>query len=291
MYIDNTLIGYNKVDIKDVLILCDVSRTTESRMDTAFELAAVYDAAVTAVFIPPSPQVHANRYHSAAVLSVPIEEQLEHTSEAIKYAKHTFISKAKKLGVAYEWIEDQDIDIHTFISYSRFSDLAITPQLFTEHIPNAKTRISDYLSTHIGKALIILPNKKKKFSLLNNVVVAWNESPQAARAVHDSIPLLKHAKEIHVIMVPEEDGSDKHLFISGQSLKSYLSHHGINVKTEIIKRTKPKIAENILTAAKSHRVDLIVMGVYGHSRFQESVFGGTSKHLLKYSTIPLLVSH
>ncbi len=279
------------MEIKDVLILCDAGRTTESRMDTAFELAAIYDAIVTAVFIPPSPQIHANRYHGTTVLSAPIEEQLEHTSEVVKRAKHLFISKAKKLGIVYEWIEDEEIDIHTFISYSRFSDLAIAPQLFAEHTSSAKTRIPDYLSTRIGKALIILPNKKKKFSLLNNVVIAWNESPQAARAVHDSIPLLKHANDVHVVMVPEEEYSDKHLFISGQSLKNYLSHHGIKVKIEIVKRTKSKIAEEILNAAKSHRADLIVMGVYGHSRFQESVFGGTSKHLLKHSTIPLLVSH
>lgn len=279
------------MDIKDVLILCDAGRTTESRMDTAFELAAIYDAIVTAVFIPPSPQIHASRYHGTTVLSVPIEEQLEHTSEVIKRAKHLFISKAKKFGIAYEWIDDEEIDIHTFISYSRFSDLAIAPQLFVEHTSSAKTRIPDYLSTHIGKALIILPNKKKKFSLLNNIVVAWNESPQAARAVHDSIPLLKHANDVHVVMVPEEEYSDRHLFISGQSLKNYLSHHSVNVKIETIKRTKSKIAEEILTSAKSHRADLIVMGVYGHSRFQEFVFGGTSKHLLKHSTIPLLISH
>ena len=278
------------VEIKDVLVFCDIGRTTESRIDTAFDLAGIYDAHVTAVFIPPTIQYNAVGFEARASMLLPVDEQVERTNKVAESTKGSFISKAKISGIAHEWIDD-DIDIDTFISHSRYSDITIAPQYYVEHVPNTKTRITDYVSTHIGTPLLVLPNKNKKFQLLNNIVIAWDESPQAARAVHDAIPLLKQAKDIHVIMVPEEEFLEKKLIISGQGLKSYLSHHGLDVTTVTVKKTKPKIAEDILGAAKSYKADLIVMGVYGHSKIRESVFGGTSKHLLKKSSIPLLVSH
>ena len=279
------------MDIKDVLLLCDAGRTTQGRIDTAFELATKYNAVVTAIFIPPTPKFNANGSTGRTVLAVPVEEQLEHSNEIIKSTKKAFISKAKKLGIACEWIEDDEIDIVSFINQSRYSDVAIAPQLLAEHVPNDKSLICDYLSTQISKPLIVLPNKKKKFPLLNNVVIAWDESPQAARAVHDAIPLLKLADNVNVVMVPEEEYYENKLIISGQGLKSYLSHHGINVNTVTIQKKKSKIAKEILSSAKHQGAGLIVMGVYGHSRIRESVFGGTSKYLLKNTTIPLLVSH
>ena len=279
------------MEIKDVLILCDIGRTTESRIDTAFELATTYNAIVRAVFVPPTQQYSAIGFDANASFAVPLEKQLERAHEIAKSTKFTFISKAERSGITYEWVEDDDIDIPTFTTYTQYSDVAIAPQFLVEHTSNKKTRITDYLSTHIGTPLIVLPNKKKKFPLQNSIVIAWDESPQAARAVHDSLPILKHANEVHVIMVPEQEFLEKQLIISGQGLKNYLSHHGVEVNSVTIKKPKSKIAEKILDAAKSHRADLIVMGVYGHSRIRESVFGGTSKHLLKYSNIPLFVSH
>lgn len=279
------------MDIKDVLLLCDAGRTTQGRIDTAFELATKYNAVVTAIFIPPTPKFNANGSAGRTVLTVPVEEQLEHSNEIIKSTKKAFIAKAKKLGIACEWIEDDELDIVSFINQSRYSDVAIAPQLLAEHVPNDKSLICDYLSTQIGKPLIVLPNKMKKFPLLNNVVIAWDESPQAARAVHDAIPLLKLADNVNVVMVPEEEYYENKLIISGQGLKSYLSHHGINVNMVTIQRKKSKIAKEILSSAKHQGAGLIVMGVYGHSRIRESVFGGTSKYLLKNTTIPLLVSH
>ena len=274
-----------------MLLLCDAGRTTEGRMDTAFELATMYDAVVTAIFIPPTPKFNANGSTGRTVLSAPVGEQIEHSNELVKSAKKKFIAKAKKFGIGYEWVEEDDVNIVSFINHSRYSDVAIAPQLLAEHVPNEKSLICDYLATQIGKPLIVLPNKKKKIPLLNNVVIAWDESPQATRAVHDAIPLLKCAENVNVVMIPEEEHYEKKLIISGQGLKSYLLHHGINVNSVSIKRKESKIAKDILNSAKHQGAGLIVMGVYGHSRMRESVFGGTSKYLLKNTTIPLLVSH
>ena len=278
------------MEIRDVLILCDVGRTTESRLDTALELANSYDAVVTAVFVPPTLQLNAVGFDAHASFTAPIGEQYKRINKIAESTKSAFISKAKRLGIEYQWIEDDDINIPAFTHYASYSDVAIVPQFFVEHTSNKKTRITDYLSTHIGSPLIVLPNKGKIFSV-NKIIIAWDESPQAARAVHDALPILKHANEVHVVMVPEQEFLEKQLIISGQGLKEYLSRHGVNVNSVTFKKTKPKIAENILFMAKSHRADLIVMGVYGHSRIKESVFGGTSKHLLKRSSIPLFVSH
>ena len=132
------------MEVKDVLVFCDVGRTTESRIDTAIELASYYNALVTAVFIPPSLQYNAVGFEAHASLLMPIDEQIKRNKKVIDSTKSTFITKAEKSGISYEWVEDDDIDIETFISHSRYSDIAIAPQYFVEHIPNDKTRITDY---------------------------------------------------------------------------------------------------------------------------------------------------
>ncbi len=124
---------------------------------------------------------------------------------------------------------------------------------------------------------------------LKTVVVAWDFSRAAARAVADAIPLLEKAKEVRIVTVTNEKIFDsKH---SAEELAKNLSRHGIDVVLDKVDAAGRAIGEVLEAHAASCKADILVMGAYGHSRFREFILGGATRSLLSKPPIPILFSH
>ena len=152
-------------------------------------------------------------------------------------------------------------------------------------------KIDDYLSVHLGRPLIITPDLKKVFTLPKKVIIAWDESHEAARAVHDALPFLQYAEQIQIISVAANTKQEKQYMIFDDDLRKHLSHHGINVEVVSLDPSSKGTGKTILEGALEFNADLIVMGAYGHARLKEIVLGGATRYLLKNTTIPLFLSH
>jgi nucleotide-binding universal stress UspA family protein len=121
------------------------------------------------------------------------------------------------------------------------------------------------------------------------VAIAWNASPQAARAVAAALPFLRRSREVHILIAGkgggEEDSADA-------ELATYLAWHGITGMTD---RVRPidgvGIGELLLTAARDHGADLLVMGGYGRAPWREMIFGGATRQIIGTSRLPILLSH
>jgi nucleotide-binding universal stress UspA family protein len=121
------------------------------------------------------------------------------------------------------------------------------------------------------------------------VLVAWDFSRAAARAVADAIPLLERAKHVRIVTAMGEKPVDsKH---SAEELAKNLSRHGLEVELDRIESKGRTIGETIEAHAKSCDADMLVMGAYGHSRFREFVLGGATRSLLAKPPLPILFSH
>ena len=124
---------------------------------------------------------------------------------------------------------------------------------------------------------------------LDRVMVCWDGSRAAARAVGDALPFLKKAKQVEIVIV--SDKPNKKDEIPGADLGQHLARHGL--KVEIKHMTSPDIdvASTILSYAADSNADMIVMGGYGHSRLREFVLGGATRSMLESMTVPVLMSH
>jgi nucleotide-binding universal stress UspA family protein len=71
----------------------------------------------------------------------------------------------------------------------------------------------------------------------------------------------------------------------------WLTRHGVKVTVQRDVAADSDVGAVILSRAADIGSDLIVMGVYGHSRVREMVLGGVSRTLLSSMTIPVLISH
>jgi nucleotide-binding universal stress UspA family protein len=123
---------------------------------------------------------------------------------------------------------------------------------------------------------------------LKNVMVAWDGSPTASRAVHAALPMLQMADKVTVVMV--DTGKRTH-GEPGSDIATYLARHGLDVTIDVVPRPSGGVADAILNYVSDQNVDLVVMGGYGHSRMREFLFGGATREILASMTVPVLMAH
>jgi nucleotide-binding universal stress UspA family protein len=139
-----------------------------------------------------------------------------------------------------------------------------------------------------GRPVLVVPYVQKAGLKLDRVMVCWDGSRNAARAVSDAMPFLTRAKLAEVVTIANEDKNDE---IPGVDIAQNLARHGIKVEARRVAPGDVDIANNILSIAADTASDFMVMGSYGHSRLREFLFGGATRGVLAAMTVPVLMSH
>lgn len=140
-----------------------------------------------------------------------------------------------------------------------------------------------------GRPVIFVPFVQTGGVKLDRIMVCWDGSRVASRAVADSMPLLKKAKQVEIVIVSSKPAKDDEL--PGADLAQHLARHGLNIGIKRITSPDTDVASMILSYAADSLADMIVMGGYGHSRLREFVLGGVTRGLLESMTVPVLMSH
>jgi len=137
-----------------------------------------------------------------------------------------------------------------------------------------------------GKPVIVIPRKLKEFKA-DKILIGWNNSAEASRAITEALPLLKRAKEVHIV-------SAKAYTVENLSrikdLRSYLLLHGIETTFELIKTTFIP-GEALLKSITEGKFDMVVAGAFGKKGLKERMLGGVSDYLLRHTPVPIFVSH
>lgn len=140
-----------------------------------------------------------------------------------------------------------------------------------------------------GRPVIFVPFIQKGGMKLDRIMVCWDGSRAATRAIADAIPLLKKAKQVEVVII--SDKPTKKDEVPGADLGQHLARHGLKVDVKRITSPDINVPSTILSYAADSSADMIVMGGYGHSRLREFVLGGATRGLLESMTVPVLMSH
>ncbi len=140
-----------------------------------------------------------------------------------------------------------------------------------------------------GRPVLFVPYIQKDTLKLDHVMVCWDGSRAATRAIGDALPLLAKAKQVDVVIVAAKQSKGDE--IAGADLGQHLARHGLKVDVKRITSPDIDTASTILSYAADASTDLIVMGGYGHSRLREFILGGVTHALLETMTVPVLMSH
>ncbi|MGX1324383.1 nucleotide-binding universal stress UspA family protein [Bradyrhizobium sp. USDA 377] len=172
--------------------------------------------------------------------------------------------------------------------HARFSDLTLVPvkphDSRTEHI-------IETLLFESGRPLLLCPEQHVEVLRpeFENVMIGWDHSARAARAVGDALPILQAAASVRVVTVAD-DKTDE-IVHSGTSLVEHLREHGVYASFETTKGGGSSIGKVLGSWANSNAIDAIVMGAYHHSRLNEIVWGGVTKTVIGQPPCWVMISH
>ena len=124
---------------------------------------------------------------------------------------------------------------------------------------------------------------------LKKALVAWNGEPEAAAAIHASLPLLDQVTKLHLVTVRNTD--ERSANPADEEMLRFLERHGKTVTTGQLRAAPDAVADTLLNSAEQMGADIIVMGAYGRSRLREWLLGGTTRQLLSKTRLPVLMAH
>lgn len=140
-----------------------------------------------------------------------------------------------------------------------------------------------------GRPVVVVPYIQKAPLTLNRVMVCWDGSRNAARAVSDAMPFLEKAKTVEVVTIVGEKGKSDEL--PGADIAQHLARHGLKVELRRVSPGDIDVANELLSLAADLSTDFLIMGGYGHSRLREFILGGATRGILASMTVPTLMSH
>ena len=267
--------------IKDMALLLEPGSEAAARY--ALSMARLYDAHLTVlgVAVEPTGAMGIPEASAALVLSL-----LDKSRDDVRNMLEKVGAQARELGIAIETelVETTLGQAHETIARAlREFDLSVIGQPDPDG-PGDATRIIETALFRSGRPILVVPYIQREPLRLGTVLVAWDGSAAAARALGDAMPLLAGAKRVELVTVGATDNERP-----SANAARHLARHGIPADARVL--PDGDVSAALLSYAADVEADLLVMGGYGHSRFREVVLGGATRGILESMTLPVFMSH
>lgn len=278
--------------LKNIGVFVDATPEGEKRMDYAAMLAHQYGAHLAGIHVVSAvrPEYRSDYYviGEKAIRGM-LTERKAADEAATSNVRRRFeaISAKHDLSAEFRVIRRDGPDEDLALS-SLHSDLVVIGQRELQELRGYGSPEKLLLSS--GARILVIPNGWKSGAIGKNVLVGWNASREARRAVADALPFLVAASSITLLVVDSDERAGRHGEEPGADIALYLARHGAHVEVEQVSSQGSPVADIILSFAADHGVDLIVIGACSHSRSVEMVFGGVTRTLLKQAPVPVLMS-
>jgi len=275
--------------IKDIVVNLGIGERANYAGEYAVSVAAAFDAhlAGIAFLYDPIVPISGAGYIPADV----IEIQERDNAAAAKAALDRFNAASQRAGISAEPLTMSASLAGVAEQFSRVArrfDLSIIGQAEPE-TSAVEEVIAEAALFESGRPVIVVPYIQKEPLKLDQVMLCWDGSRSAARAIGDAVPLLKRSTRVEIVIVANERGKQDE--IAGADMGAHLARHGLNVEVRRTVLGDIDVADVLLSHAADSGCDFIVMGGYGHSRLREFVLGGVTRSIFRSMTAPVLMSH
>lgn len=274
--------------LKDLLVHIDNSQGCRSRLQVALDLAEAHGAHLTGLYVLPRLEIPTYLEADIGVDLLAIQQEAVQARAA--EAENLFKTAADRTTVLSEWRRVDGGLARTLNLHARYTDLVVMGQ-FDPGDPKSLSAGVDRVVLESGRPVLIIPYGGMRVGIGAQIMVAWNGSREAVRAIADALPLLARAKKVEVVAVNPPTGTAGEGDIPSADICVHLARHGVNAEAHHIEASDREVGEVLLSRVADQGIDLIVMGAYGHSRLREVVLGGATRHLLHHMTVPVLMSH
>jgi nucleotide-binding universal stress UspA family protein len=275
---------------KDILVQIDRPESV-ARYAIAAQIAARGSGSVTGLFLKTT---LINQYNNIGTvgylppedLNDLIKQNSEAQDEAAARAFEALKAAAAAAKVECAWRTISGDTSDDLVAEARHADLVVLA-------PPAKDAPYNVHASAVNVALgsggpvLIVPEGAKAGPIGQRALVAWNGAREAARALRDAVPLLAPGASIDVVAVGKPGEPDDAL----KAVAGHLQRDGFKAKAAVVAENGRSVAQALKEAAGQGGCDLIILGLYGHSRMREFVLSGVSREMLHDPSLPLLISH
>jgi nucleotide-binding universal stress UspA family protein len=271
-----------------VMVCLALGQPNDARLEIAGQLAEQFDARMIGIAAAQfGPPLYFMDGQQAQVL---IEQGEASIKKRLAEIEAQFREATRHRPGHPEWRSAIDFPARYILQEARCADIIVSgghSPAFSDAFALASPKD---LVMQAGRPLLVAPDTVNWLDL-RRVLVAWKDTPEARRAIADSIPLLRKSKEITVAEILE-DGHRSAATSRVKDVIAWLSRHGVSASERVTEINESRNAATQLDEiAGEVGASLIVAGAYGHSRFRELVLGGVTQHFVTQSARCVLLSH
>jgi len=278
------------MSIKTILVYLPNGRTAAAILEPVIQIAKARSAHVIGLHL--IAQVPEYGEFPADISEEVISRIQKAGQDAARETKQTFEDTFQNTGISHEWrcfSASYAAGSDAIVRNAHGADL-VACGAPSEDLPDAWNDFSEIALMGSGRPVLILPTLRPQKTIAQNVVIAWNDTREAARAVFDSLDLIKDAATIRAVTVIQRESERAVAEALGADLIANLARHGIRATIEVTYAGDHGPSDAILRLMEKG-CDLLVMGGYSKSRFREMLFGGVSRDVLRQVPIATFVSH
>jgi nucleotide-binding universal stress UspA family protein len=272
---------------KTILLCLSSVQAVPGLIETAKELGSAFGAHVQALYVLPGVTVYSGtEFGGVAQVSDVVRR---HYQKHLDEVRTSFTKAMTREGFTFEFqLADSTAPDTTneFLNNAKAADLIVVSPHGNADFPSVEPDFLERMVIGTGRPVLVLPRTNAVRQIMGNVLVAWNDSRESARAAFDAIPFMQASARTQVATIGAYRG-----IVHGAAIAETLDRHGAKVETLSLSLDGMGEGEVLLRAASDHGASLLVMGCYGHSRLTEFVFGGASRHIFKNLDLPVLMSH
>lgn len=272
-----------------VMVSLALDQPNEARLRVAGEVAERFEAAIVGVaaaqFAPP---LYFADGEQAQTL---IDQGEEAIRKKLVELESLFREATRNRGGRVEWRSGLEFPARFTLKQARCADIIVgggQSPAFSDSFSLASPKD---LVMQAGRPLLVVPDSVGSLDL-RSALVAWKDTPEARRAVADALPMLRKAKDVSVVEIPEGEEDRSAALVRVTDVVAWLARHGISAAARVSETGRNgNAAGHLDEVAGELGAGLIVAGAYGHSRFRELILGGVTQHLINQSARCVLLSH
>jgi nucleotide-binding universal stress UspA family protein len=284
------------MELRDILVFLDGGSAAEGRLQLAINIARKHEACLSAVFLQNGQVNASSRGHAAPWLELaagPLIPGAIATSQSAVLAddaEEQFRERLRSLRIEGDWHAPERTDGAELITLAQAADLVVIGQTK----PGARKAPAwrpEEIVICCGRPVLMVPYIGNYPQVGRRVLVAWDGSREAVRALNDALPLIRGAEEVTLMTVRARPKDLDPANGSMAFVVRHLARHGITARPTQALHLGGPISDELLSRTVDLSADLLVAGAYHHSQLRESLIGGVSRELFQHMTLPVLMSH
>lgn len=274
------------MSFKTIVVHVDADSNRDERLMLGTALASRHDGHLIGLYPIEPPYLPPSLGELAGPVEAEmIEAQRQAAQARAEELETVFRERFRDGGLSVEWRTEEGDPATVLARHGRYADLLVVPQGDEGSVfPDAS--LAERIILDGSCPVLMVPREGHFAGFGETVLVAWNDSREAAKAVRAALPLLEDAKKVVLLQVDPPDGSDALVIDKA----TQLARHGIRADAHHTVSAGVPIGEVLLSSIADHDASALVMGAYGHTRLREWVLGGATRSVLSSMTVPTLLA-